>query len=329
MKKNDYLLIIIGTIVGLMIGYISFYNPDGSSEHTDEHGHFEEIEDVHSESEGHTEIEAVDLSDKTLNELGIKLAKVEPGQIENKITLTGEIAVDPVKVTHLRPRYTGIVKEIYVELGENVAIGDTIGIVESNESLVEFPLLAPVSGTIIDIHMSPGEIKGDHDHAIEIADLNYVWAIMTLYQKDIAYVSLNQKAFVYDELSGYSYSGKINFISPVIDESTRTTTARIELKNATHNWKPGMFVNADLVTGIDKIDLAVTKNAVQTYEGLTVVFVKDKFGFRPQPVTTGKQSSEYIEILSGLHLGDIYASEGAFTIKAELMKESFGGGHSH
>lgn len=327
MKNNNYLLLLIGLVVGLMIGYVLFNDSEDFKHHSDEPEHSEELESNIAE-ESH-DVEAVNLSDETLNELGIELAEVEPGEIENKLTLTGEVAVDPIKVTHLRPRYTGIVKRIFVDLGEEVTKGDTIGIIEANETIVEYPLIAPVSGTIINIHMSPGEVKGDHDHAIEIADLNYVWAIMTLYQKDIARVKHGQNAYVYDELSGNTYSGKINFISPVIDESTRTTTARIELINSRYNWKPGMFVNAELVTNIDKINMSVNTNAIQTYEGLSVVFVKDKFGFRPQPVTLGKQNDKHVEILSGLHLGDVYVSEGAFTLKAELMKESFGGGHSH
>ena len=90
-----------------------------------------------------------------------------------------------------------------------------------------------------------------------------------------------------------------------------------------------MFVNADLRLGVDDAEMTVNKNALQTFSGVTVVFVKDKYGFRPQPVTVGKQDGNYAEILSGLHTGDIYVAEGAFTLKAELLKESFGGGHSH
>ena len=327
MKNINYLFLLVGLAIGFGFGFLAF--AESNEQHADE------IISNHSEDENvnHLEdspkIEAVNLSDDELIELNIKVDKVRSGRIESKLTLTGEIAVDPLKVIHLRPRYAGVVKNIFVNLGNNVAKGDTVAIIESNESLVEFPLVTPANGTIINIHMSPGEVKGNDEHAIEIADLNYVWAVMTLYQKDIAQVKIGQAVRLYDELSGYEFNGRINFISPVIDEATRTTTARIELKNSAHNWNPGLFVNADLRLGVDDAEMAVNKNALQTFSGVTVVFVKDKYGFRPQPVTVGKQDGSYAEILSGLHTGDVYAAEGAFTIKAELLKESFGGGHTH
>lgn len=327
MKNINYLFLLVGLAIGFGFGFLTF--AENSEEHADEItlSHSENEED--NQIEGSPKIEAVNLSDEELKELNIQIDKVESGRIESRLTLTGEIAVDPLKVVHLRPRYAGVVKNIFVNLGDYVAKGDTVAIIESNESLVEFPLVAPANGTIISIHMSPGEVKGNNEHAIEIADLKYVWAVMTLYQKDIAKVKIGQAVRLYDELSGYEFNGRINFISPVIDEATRTTTVRIEIKNSTHNWNPGLFVNADLILGVDDAEMTVTKNALQTFSGVTVVFVKDKYGFRPQPVTVGKQDGSYAEILSGLHTGDVYAAEGAFTLKAELLKESFGGGHSH
>lgn len=324
MKNINYLFLLVGLAIGFGFGFLAF-----AEEHTGE------IISNHSEDENvnHLEdspkVEAVNLSDEELKELNIRVNKVGSGSIESKLTLTGEIAIDPLKVIHLKPRYAGVVTNVYVNLGDNVTKGDTVAIIESNESLVEFPLVAPANGTVINIHMSPGEVKGNDDHAIEIADLNYVWAVMTLYQKDIAQVKIGQSVRLYDELSGYEFSGRINFISPIIDEATRTTTARIELKNSIHSWNPGLFVNADLLLKVEEVEITVSKNALQTYQGITVVFVKDKYGFRPQPVTVGKQDGNYAEILSGLHTGDIYVAEGAFTLKAELLKESFGGGHSH
>ena len=62
-------------------------------------------------------------------------------------------------------------------------------------------------------------------------------------------------------------------------------------------------------------------------DGKNVVFVIDKEGFRPQPVSVGLENNNLVEILSGLHPGQKYAAEGAFTIKSELLKESFGGDH--
>ncbi len=318
MQITKYIFMTIGLLVGLGLGYVLF---NGSSTTSN----VAQTETIHNEDEETT----IELSEDEISELGIKTKKAVKGSIEINSTLSGEISIDPIWVSHLKPRYTGIVREIRINIGDSVNKGDTLAIIEANESLVEFPLLSSVKGTVINIHMSPGEIKGNDDHAIEVANLSHVWAVMTVYQKDLRNIKVGQKAKVYDKLSGTEYSGKINFISPIVNEATRTTTARIELNNVKREWLPGMFVNADLVTGTQLVSILVSKNSLQTFEGTTVIFVKEQHGFRPQSVTIGITNSKYAEILTGLNEGQDYIYQGAFTIKAELLKESFGGGHAH
>ncbi|MBT8382464.1 MAG: efflux RND transporter periplasmic adaptor subunit, partial [Ignavibacteria bacterium] len=130
----------------------------------------------------------------------------------------------------------------------------------------------------------------------------------------------------FDEIEN-SVERKIFYLSPTVDEHTRTTTARVRLNNSSGYWKPGMFITAKVLTDFVNVDQAVTLNGIQNFEGQRVVFVKDGEGFRPQPVTIGKTNTKYAEILSGLNNGQSYIAEGAFVIKAELLKESFGGDH--
>jgi cobalt-zinc-cadmium efflux system membrane fusion protein len=57
--------------------------------------------------------------------------------------------------------------------------------------------------------------------------------------------------------------------------------------------------------------------------------VKTADGFKPQPVSIGRSNRTHVEILEGLKPGQAYVAKGAFTLKAELQKESFGGDHGH
>ena len=86
-----------------------------------------------------------------------------------------------------------------------------------------------------------------------------------------------------------------------------------------------MFISAKVFTDFVNVKYAVSLKAIQNYEDRKVVFVKNDEGFRPQPITIGKTNSRYAEILSGLNAGQTYVAEGAFVIKSELLKESFGG----
>ena len=75
--------------------------------------------------------------------------------------------------------------------------------------------------------------------------------------------------------------------------------------------------------------LLVPKSALQTVEDQTVVFIETAEGFEPQPVSIGRTSQTHVEIAAGLHPGQRYVAEGAFTLKAQLSKGAFGDGHGH
>ena len=93
-------------------------------------------------------------------------------------------------------------------------------------------------------------------------------------------------------------------------------------------WKPGVFVKGHVITKVVNVPILIPKSALFTFEGQPSVFIKSGEGFKPQAVSTGISNENFIQITHGLQKGQKYASKGAFTIKAELMKESFGG-HIH
>ncbi len=274
--------------------------------------------------------EIVKISISEMEEFGIVVRTAGPDTIQMHTDLLGEIRPDPSKIAHIVPRFEGIVKKIYKAIGDKVKKGETIAVIESNESLVNYNVSSAIDGTVIDMHMSPGElVSGDSSHEITVANLENVWANLSVYQKDLSIIKEGQTAIISAGDEAYVTEGKISYISPIVDEATRTATARVALNNISGKWKPGMFVTAKILTLSKKASLVVDKNAIQVFEGQSVVFVRDKEGFHPQPVSVGIQNDNTVEILSGLHAGQPYIAQGAFTIKAELMKESFGGGHNH
>ncbi len=273
--------------------------------------------------------EVVPLTDKELKEFGIKVKEVGPGTIQLHSELTGEIIPDPTKVARIIPRFAGIVREVRKNLGDRLKKGEVIAVIESNASLVRYEVKSSIAGTIINIHLTPGEVIVNDKHSVTVADLSSVWASLSIYQKDLLKIKVGQISEVTTVDGSRSDKSKIFYISPIVDEQTRTATARVKLNNSSGAWKPGMFITAKVSTTKKTVPMVVNKNALQIFEGQTVVFVKDKNGFRPQPVSVGLQNNKSVEILDGLYPGQNYISKGAFTIKAELLKESLGGGHGN
>ncbi|MFA5804540.1 MAG: efflux RND transporter periplasmic adaptor subunit [Melioribacteraceae bacterium] len=277
------------------------------------------------QNEGEKNSGAIKLTDSDLKEFGIEIKEAGAGVITNHIDLTGEIKAEPSRLSHIIPRFPGIVKEVYKTIGEVVKQGEILALIESNESLTNYEVKSLVDGTIIELHMAKGDLVGGEGLALTVANLDKVWAILTIYQRDINKIKVGQRALISLSTAEEGEAGTISYVSPVVDEATRTTTARVILNNTSNRWRPGMFVNARINVSEKKVPIVVEKSALQTFEDKTVVFIKSGDKFFPQQVKLGMQNDVTVEITSGLRLGQQYVSKGSFTLKAEILKESFGG----
>jgi len=196
-------------------------------------------------------------------------------------------------------------------------------------SYTRYEIMAPFEGTVTKKHITLGEVVTNESEIYEVADLGSVWANMTIYQKDLAHVQKGQRVLISAEMIKAKATGQIDYVSPIVEEATRTATARVVLENADGLWRPGIFVTSQIHIGEEEVDLAVPRNALQTLDGRDVIFVQTDEGFTPQPVKVGRADREHVEILSGLKTGQAYVTTNAFVIKAELAKSSFGDEHGH
>jgi cobalt-zinc-cadmium efflux system membrane fusion protein len=121
----------------------------------------------------------------------------------------------------------------------------------------------------------------------------------------------------------------VSYVTPVVDESTRTATARIVLENAEGFWRPGMFATAEVTVEREEVEIAVPVTALHSLDGESLVFVQGNGGFRPRPVTIGRQDPQWVEVLEGLAPGEQVVVHGGFTVKSEMLRSEFSGGHGH
>ena len=321
MKKNfgetEMKLIRLFLVSHLMVFMI------GCSDNTTEEGTIQE----HNEIEEHSDV--INISEEVMKEFGIEVKQAGPGVITNHVDLTGEINVEPSRLTHIIPRFPGIVKEVYKTVGENVNQDEVLALIESNESLTTYEVKSLVEGTIIELHMAKGDLVGGEELVITVANLDVVWATLSIYQRDINKVKVGHRAVISLSSEEKEVAGRISYVSPVVDEKTRTASARVILNNSSGKWRPGMFISAKVFVSEKKSPLVIEKSALQTLEDKTVVFIKRGDEFFPQQVKLGNENDVNVEIISGLQPGQQYVSKGSFTLKAEILKESFGSEHGH
>ena len=281
----------------------------------------------HEEEEGHNE--NVVMSDEELKEFNVQLKTAGPGELETHVTLAGELVIPPANLAHIRPRFSGIVKKVYKNIGDHVKKGETLAIIESNESLTDYKILSLISGTVIEMHLTQGEVVEDGSHGFTIANLKTIWAYFKVYQKDLPYVKKGSKVTIRAGRDMPEARSVIDYISPVMDEETRTANARVVIDNRNEIWKPGLFVNGEVTTSTQKVNILIPKTAIEEIDGKPVVFVKTAEGFAPRVIGIGRKNTVNVEVVSGLKPGEVYVSHGGFTLKAQLQKSEFGEGHGH
>ena len=195
-----------------------------------------------------------------------------------------------------------------------------------------FPLKAPFDGTIIEQHTVLGELVAPENNAYTIADLTHLWIQLDVYEKDLRHVGKNKTVDVMvDAYPGEKFTGEVTYVSDVLDESTRTARARVEIGNEDGRLKPGMFASALIsIPGEGGEALTVPSSAVQQVRGKPTVFVRDGEGvFEAREITAGRDSGEYVEVLSGVSSGDEVVTEGGFYLKSLMLKDEMGEGHAH
>ncbi len=336
MSNKHKIILAITLFAGIIVGMIIhalFFSASGEPPVASDTAFAKESHNPEGSDAGeHEEHEnaVVKIDDRELREFGIEIATASANTLQIHTDLTGEIVIDPDRLAHIVPRFPGVVKEVRKKIGDRVKKGEVIAVIESNESLAPYEVRSLIDGTVIDMHMTRGEVIEDAEHAVVVADLSYVWANLSVYQKDLPHVKVGQPVILSAGPGTKEVSGTISYVSPVVDEETRTATARVVLPNPNGTWKPGLFVKGRIIVQEVEAPVVVPRTAIEMIEDRPVVFVKTDEGFKPQTVVLGRSDERRVEIVGGLHPGQQYVAKNGFTLKAELGKSSLGeGGHGH
>jgi cobalt-zinc-cadmium efflux system membrane fusion protein len=202
-----------------------------------------------------------------------------------------------------------------------------IGASPSSGGLNRYEIRAPFDGTVVEKHLGLGEAVREDANAFLISDLSSVWAEIIVTPKDMQIVRVGEKVVVRATAFDSSTSGKISYVGSLIGEQSRTAKAHVVLPNKDDSWRPGLFVNVEVVSDEGQVPVAVAADAIQTVDEKSVVFVRMPGGFAAQEVTLGRSNGKFVEIKSGLDAGVEYAATGSFAIKAELGKGTAEHGH--
>jgi cobalt-zinc-cadmium efflux system membrane fusion protein len=192
------------------------------------------------------------------------------------------------------------------------------------------PITAPLAGTVIQRHATPGELAEPGTPLFTIADLSTLWGIADVPERDLARVANGFDARVV--VSAYPdemFPGTVSYIADTLDPASRTAKVRVEIANARGTLKPEMFATFTILTDETDQIFSVRERAVQRDGGKTIVFVAREGGFEKRPVELGPKLQGYYPVRSGLQPGEHVVTQGAFVLKSESERGQMEEGHGH
>ncbi|SMP52149.1 efflux RND transporter periplasmic adaptor subunit [Noviherbaspirillum suwonense] len=197
----------------------------------------------------------------------------------------------------------------------------------SARGLNSYEVRAPFDGMVMEKHLSLGEAVKEDASIFTISDLSTVWAEVAVPAKDLNAIRVGEKVVVNATAFDAKATGTVAYVGSLIGEQTRTAKARVSLANPNMAWRPGLFVNVEVVSGQTEAPVAISAEAIQTIENKTTVFLSVPGGFVAQEVTLGRSNGKVVEVTKGLQAGAPYVSTNSFILKSELGKA--GAEHAH
>lgn len=186
-------------------------------------------------------------------------------------------------------------------------------------ALNRIAMRSPISGQVIARPAVLGQTVDANAELYRVANLSRVTIAASVSPADAGRIRPGTRVEV--TAAGRRQEGRVSFVSPALDESTRLVQVIATLDNGGGTWRVGEPVTASfMLPATGDRSIAVPSTAVQSVENRTVVFVRTPTGFRAVPVATGRRNGDQVIISSGLTGQEQIATTNSFTLKAKLGK---------
>lgn len=195
---------------------------------------------------------------------------------------------------------------------------------QKSENLTEvITIKSNVEGIVSDINVKEGDYVMEGGSVIHVADYTSLWAEVGVFSEDIHKIKENMSTFVYfSDNHVQKVEGKVVFVNPELNASTKINNIKIEISNNKKILKPGMQVNVSIL--IDRFNsIALPTDAIILEEEGSIVWIQTGHNtYKNTMVQTGIESNGYTQILHGLKKGDLAIVSGNYLLQSEYTFKS-------
>ena len=312
----------------------------------------------------------VKIDPTVVNNLGVRTAQAERGELPRHIDTVGYVQFDEDTLHHVHTRVDGWIEKLATKAtGDPVEKGQllfelysptlvnaqqeflaalrsnnpvlrqasrerltALGVNESGIARLEkeravtqrVRVYAEADGVIAHLAVREGIFVTPANEVMSIAELDKVWVLAEVFEREAAWVMPGQMAMVeLDYLPGKMWHGTVDYVYPELDPRTRTLTVRIRFDNEDEMLRPNMFARVTIHAEDTGPVVHVPREAVIRGGNIDRVVVDLGEGrYRSRPVTLGIESDDRVAIRSGLEAGESIVVSGQFLIDSESNIEA-------
>ncbi|MBI3941146.1 MAG: efflux RND transporter periplasmic adaptor subunit, partial [Acidobacteria bacterium] len=194
-----------------------------------------------------------------------------------------------------------------------------------------YEVYAPIAGTIVTVHKSPGEQVAAGEAILEIVNLDTVWVEAPIFERDLARLRLQKSAtFTTAAFADMEFRGALINLGAVIDEQTRAATVMFEVPNPAKKLRIGMQANVRMDADESVKAVLIPKEAILDNEGEKIVYVfVSGETFQRRHVELGDEHGDKVAVLDGVMPGQRVVTQGAYQLKLQELRPADEGAHTH
>ena len=320
---------------------------------------------VYADEAGTDGPDVVSIDPAIVNNLGVRTASAERGELSRRIETVGYVGYDEDTLHHVHTRVDGWIEKLAVNAtGDPVTQGQVLfelysptlvnaqeeflatlgsavqGLADAsrqrllalgvNQAEIDqlardrrvrqrIQVFAQSDGFIAHLGVREGIYVTPATEIMSIAELDQVWVLAEVFERQAAWVRPGQRADVeLDYLPGKRWQGTVDYVYPELDETTRTLKVRLRFDNTDQVLRPNMFTRVTILGTETDAVVHVPRAAVIRGGKVNRVVVSLGDGrFRAQPVDIGIESGDRVEIRRGVAPGEQVVTSGQFLIDSE------------
>lgn len=257
-------------------------------------------------------------------ELGTKVSKGQViGTIDTKVKQVDlkskELSVAKLKLDYERNKEllkgNAISENAVIEAKYNYETKQ-LEVAQLKQQIADANILAPISGIITEKKMMPGEYVNVGAAIATIVDVSKLKTIVYVNEREVYKLKMKQSATITsDVFPGQKIKGEISYISPQGDENHNYKIEVLVSKSGVADLKAGTYVKVSFDMQAEGNVLQIPKKALAQGSKNPYVFIAESNNkASKRKIVLGRESGEYVEVLSGLTAGERVITDGQINV---------------